>query len=262
MSSVNGLLVPNNFDIYAKSINTPGGGVSTPARELYSGGDTNTINIGDATNPTAGQVLTATDANTAEWQTPPSESVSADNSVALTNKTIVDGSNTVAAKFLICNNNLNTIDISTAPGGNTPGKILVTTSSNTASWQEYPYPTIDSTHFVSSLDVPAGGIQGDIATFQTSGINGKYFMKGDILSYNTDNFLLPRPYYIWMQWTVRANTVENLMFGRSDPNGAGAGNWSTPPFPVISGTSIDIRAVDTGNNVTFKGFWTVYYESF
>jgi len=44
------------------------------ASALFSAARTNTVSVFAAANPTAGQVLTATDANTATWQAPPSAS--------------------------------------------------------------------------------------------------------------------------------------------------------------------------------------------
>lgn len=306
MSSVSGLLVPNNFDIYAKSIVTTDPIPSEPASQLYSDNDTNIISIGASSTPTTGQILTATSGTTATWQTPSvapagpanrlysasdtnvidvgnapnptglqvltatsanaaiwvSPEVSTNNSVTMTNKTLVASTNNVTASSLWSSSGTNTISVrgAAAPFA---GQVLTATNSTTATWQTpsgsggFPGTTL----FTTSVNVLANSIPGNIATFDTAGVNGQYFMKGDIISYNSDNYLIPTPITFFCQWTVRGGLIENLFFGRYSANAGGFSEWSQMPNPVGNGTTIvNIKAVDLTNNVQFEGWWTVYYK--
>lgn len=57
MSSVSGIIVPNNFNVLAKSTSN-----------LQSDTGANLVNVSDSPNPSSGDVLTATGQNTATWQ--------------------------------------------------------------------------------------------------------------------------------------------------------------------------------------------------
>jgi hypothetical protein len=153
MSSINGLLVPNNFDIFAKSITTTdAGGIvtadsitsftnktttdpsnTTAADILFSGGKTNLIDIGASPNPSAGQVLTATGANIATWQTPATDTVTPNNVVSLTNKTMTSSTNSLIAESVWSGSKTNVVDLSAAANP-TAGQVLTASNANSATW--------------------------------------------------------------------------------------------------------------------------------
>lgn len=65
--SISELLVPNNFNIHAKSVTSSGGLTAT---SLYSNNSTNVIDINASANPAQGDVLIATSNNSAVWSSP------------------------------------------------------------------------------------------------------------------------------------------------------------------------------------------------
>lgn len=249
MSSVNGLLVPNNFDIYAKSINTPGGGVSTPARELYSGADTNVINVGDATTPSADQALIATGPNTATWQ----DVVTPANPTALSNKTMVDGSNTVSAANLFSNNKTNTIDVASSASP-LVGQVLTATGTSTATWQTPTGGAYRQEGFSTIIPLGTGEVP-----YQSGALPDGIYGCSAIVAVSPPNALGISSYRCTATVWITGGVASLRGNGISDnQGGVGAGTIASNPLFSVSGQQIIITAGDSGSgNMSVSGVVTL-----
>lgn len=144
MSSVAGLLVPNNFNITSS-----GGDI---AEGLFSDNGNNVINTTNAANPIANQALVATGPNAATWQTV----ALPDNALTLTNKNLADSSNVVASEFLWVNGKTQTINTGQQPAP-TAGQVLTCTLA----------PTIfpGEARWTTPAPVPVNATQGGFKSF-------------------------------------------------------------------------------------------------
>lgn len=249
MSSVSGLLVPNNFDIFARSITVPGGG-NAPASELYSNSDTNVINVGNAANPSANQALIATGPNTATWQ----DVVTPTNAVGLANKTIVDGSNNVTASSLFSNNNTNAVNVTASPNPSV-GQVLTATGPNAATWQTPTGGAYIQEGFSTTIAIGGGAT----VVYQSGNLpDGAYGCSAQVVVYppNTNGISSYRcTATVWITGGVaslRGNGISD------NQGGVGAGVVADNPLFAVSGQQITITAGDTGaGNMTVSGVVTL-----
>ena len=105
------------------------------SRGLFSDSGSNTVSVFTAANPTSGQVLTATGASTATWQTPAGGDVTLNGVQTLTNKTMISSTNNLTARGLFSDSGGNTISVF-ASANPTSGQVLTATGATTATWQD------------------------------------------------------------------------------------------------------------------------------
>lgn len=207
MSSVAGLIVPNNFNIASS-----GGDI---AEGLYSDNGNNVINTQNSPNPVADQALVATGPNAATWQTV----ALPDNPLTMTNKSLVDPSNVVAAEYLHVNGKTQTINVGSQPA--------------------------PLTHQVLTCTVAPGIFPGE-ANWQTAALaNNTFTMTGKTLISNT-NVIAAED--IWCGGKSQRVNLGNAGIpslgqvltctGVATPPSSAAAAWVTPapvpPFPVNS----------------------------
>lgn len=145
------------------------------ARGLWSGGNTNTINVSAAANPTSGQVLTATSTTTATWQTPSAASLTGILPVANGG---TGNSSLTSGNVLVGNGTSAVLTTKAAPAGDfvgtTDSQVLtnktITSTTNTVRATQLGTTTTDVV--VSTAAAPTAGqvltaTSGTAATWQT-----------------------------------------------------------------------------------------------
>ena len=145
------------------------------ARGLFTGSGTGTVSTFAATAPSAGQVITATSATTATWQTPAGGDVTLNGVQTLTNKTMTSSTNDLTARGIFSDSGSNTVSVFASPNP-TSGQIITATGASTATWQT-PQVTLtgteafsnktmtSSTNNVTSRGMFTGSGTGTVSTF-------------------------------------------------------------------------------------------------
>ena len=241
--SVAGLIVPNNFNIASSG--------SDIAEGLYSSNNSNVINTTASSNPIADQVLTASGPNAATWITP---SVTPTNLVALTNKTLTDSTNNIAASLLFTTGSSVNVAAATSP---VAGEVLTATSSVTATWQ--PIPIIPPVNKISGgfSGVGAAGAGTTLTTIDFGNNPGAYHIEG-IISANVNTGSSSAGYRVGAIFHIPLAgglVVKDQSFA-NDQAGSGTMNTETPPqWEIDSGTIIKLEKKG-GVNSVWGGSWS------
>jgi len=258
MSSVSGLLVPNNFDIKARSITVTNPVPAGPTSQLYSASNTNIIDIGASGSPSTGQTLVALTANIAGWSDP---QVTATNTVALTNKNLTDQSNFANASNLWSGSGTNAISIRNGPNP-TAGQVLTATSPTTATWQQLPQNGTSTFVVTGSTPSIPPGAPALIGTFtipaiiQDSAIMIKVVSTGKGSPAQPFGFVTRSTFH----YDNPAGTPTITQYGQIVDNYSGTIIDSNPTL-VVSATpnTFEIRAGDIGvGTIAWKCVVTVY----
>ena len=254
MSSVSGLLVENNFGIYAASLNgedivtadsvttftnktTLDSSNETAATFLYSGGKTNLINVKDAPIPGAGQVLTATGPNTAVWQTPaapPAPGPAAD---------LWSGGNT------------NVINVG---GAQNPvaGEVLTAVGPNACEWDPLPPFFPSEEKLVAGAVTTAGAPAAPIVNIPLAQGDGAYHIRGAINSYSTSGTYDQRGFTPLGIVRVIGGVITQIDFNLA---GTG-GTWSVNPVGSGVGTNtLTLSAGDATHDIVWTSWISTLY---
>ena len=248
--SINNLLAPNNFEIFAKSVTTTGGGgIQDPAKSLYSGNETNVIDIGDSPNPSSGQVLVALDQNNAEWQ---DQAVTPNNAVIFSNKTITDPSNNVNASSLFAEGGALAIDVRAASQP-TSGQVLTAVDGFNATWQTPAAPPTPSNE--GSFQSVGAAAPGTVLT--SVDLTGVVFDSLVIECMSTAVINTLNQSNAWISYgTIRRVDANTLALDNASEVTIGGTFAESPPVWQLGGGNI-INLVKSGaNNSRWGGRWS------
>ena len=104
------------------------------SRGLFTDTGSGTVSTFAAAAPSSGQVLTATGATTATWQTPAGGDVTLNGVQTLTNKTMTDNTNDVTSRGMFTGSGTGTVSTFAAAAPSS-GQVLTATGATTATWQ-------------------------------------------------------------------------------------------------------------------------------